>query len=519
MAGYTETELKLQVTDPGIWEELLSAELLAAADQPPVTRVLEAWYYDTADQALQRGRLAYRVRREGEQWVATVKGDGQSAGGLHCRQEWNVAVADAVPDVEPFMTTPVGSRLRQTIGEAELLPLLTTRFQRRIVTISTADGSQVEVAADQGEIIVPETDRREPILEVELELKQGRPAALLRLGAELSRRFPLLPEPKSKFYRGLVLAGLAGREAQEPPRPVSLAGGDSLGACLERLMPELVQQVLAAQGEFLRQPEEPEALHELRIALRRLRSLLSFIQSLLPSEEYDRHKKALCQWGQELGPLREIDVLQTEWREILQQIKPSGKSELEQLLALERRRQAGILQSSLGIGRATPLLLDLWGWLLESPWQHSPQRKMRLDEFVTGRLQQWLKRIIRLEKKLAVTEEFSLHRMRIRGKKLYYGLECFQPILDKRARHLADRLEILQRKLGYLHDAQFSEPFFSGLLGPEASREICRDAGIVIGWQGRKVLRVRRKARKSWEKFHSAARLWLKDKKISRQSV
>ncbi|MEN6566410.1 MAG: CYTH and CHAD domain-containing protein [Veillonellales bacterium] len=387
MAVYTETELKLQVTAPGIWDELLTSPLLAAADaEPAVTQSLEARYYDTANQALQQSRLAYRVRREGERWVATVKGDGMSAGGLHCRQEWNVAVEDDAPDIEPFMATPVGFRLRQAVGGAELLPLFITRFQRRIFNISTADGSRIEAAADRGEIVAGETERREPILEVELELKQGQPTVLLQLGAELSRRFPLLPEPKSKYYRGLVLAGLARREDGKSHPPVRLADSDPLGSCLERIMPERVQQVLAVQTEFLRRPKEPEALHELQTALRRLCSLLAFIQPLLPPKEYIRHKAALQQWDRELEPLRKIEELWTEWRSICRQ---TG-NELEQVLALEHHRQAERLAASLAAGRTTPLLLELWGWLLKSPWQNSLSSEVSLDTFVKQRLPQWL---------------------------------------------------------------------------------------------------------------------------------
>jgi inorganic triphosphatase YgiF len=93
-------ELKLRLLDPDAWGALLSHPLLDLHALSPVP--MDAVYFDTADGALNSAGIAYRVRREGERWIATVKGVGTSAGGLHQRPEWTVVVEEDKPSPQVF---------------------------------------------------------------------------------------------------------------------------------------------------------------------------------------------------------------------------------------------------------------------------------------------------------------------------------------------------------------------------------------------------------------------------------
>jgi inorganic triphosphatase YgiF len=200
-----ETELKLRLNDPESLNGIL-AFLKGRASHELREERLKTTYYDTFDYRLLKSGLSYRLRVSAAGIMATVKADGQNDGRIHRRLEFNVPVSEDMPDIELFNKTPVGERLLAAKGEEALIPICATAFLRRIVDFKEPDGSEIEVAVDCGEIIAAE--KTEPILEIELELKQGSDLALIRLGEELSRKFPLVIELESKLARALKLAGI-----------------------------------------------------------------------------------------------------------------------------------------------------------------------------------------------------------------------------------------------------------------------------------------------------------------------
>ena len=101
MGRKIEIELKLQILDKAMWENLpKSAWLrgLVVAESAKV-ETMEATYYDTPLRTLWKTGYAFRVRREGSNWMATLKGAGQSGGGLHQRREWNVPISGQEIDI------------------------------------------------------------------------------------------------------------------------------------------------------------------------------------------------------------------------------------------------------------------------------------------------------------------------------------------------------------------------------------------------------------------------------------
>ncbi|MEG6585402.1 CYTH domain-containing protein [Dendrosporobacter sp. 1207_IL3150] len=209
--GNCEIELKLQVVDASEWDNIIKLQDLHEFIKPDRTRneTLEARYYDTVTGHLRKKGLAFRIRREQGEWVATIKGGGQSDGGLHSRMEYNKIIAQPNPDLAIFDDTDIGGSIKKIVGANELRAIMITRFERNIKIIE-ADDAVIELAADKGDIIAGE--RHAPILEVELELKRGNPVALFKAGARLAECFSLVLEPRSKFVRGLELAGLGSFE-------------------------------------------------------------------------------------------------------------------------------------------------------------------------------------------------------------------------------------------------------------------------------------------------------------------
>jgi triphosphatase len=203
-----ETELKLTVHAHEL-PQLLAHPLLAA--QAPHSETLGNTYFDTPALALMHQRIAVRERLQAGQTLLTVKTAGHSSAGLSRRPEWEAPTTPGHFNFAALVDDP--ALAQQLMGLAgELVPVFETHFRRRSWRLDV-QGAVVEVALDQGWIKAPtRTDTpAEPILELELELKQGPEHALLALAHSLSLGAPgsdplkLVPSDRSKAERGYVL--------------------------------------------------------------------------------------------------------------------------------------------------------------------------------------------------------------------------------------------------------------------------------------------------------------------------
>ncbi|WP_233882994.1 CYTH domain-containing protein [Paraburkholderia flagellata] len=170
---------------------------------------LENVYFDTPALALARAKSALRLRRAPEGWLQTFKTVGVAQNGLHARHEWEMQVAGEALEIDRLLheCDEAGVSTALSDAAANLIPLFRTDFTRTLWTLDV-DGTQVEAAIDQGEVIadVNGETRRAPICEIELELKAGDEAALHALAAELAQALPgLAPDDISKAQRGYKL--------------------------------------------------------------------------------------------------------------------------------------------------------------------------------------------------------------------------------------------------------------------------------------------------------------------------
>ncbi|WP_426395204.1 CYTH domain-containing protein [Ralstonia sp. R-29] len=172
-----EIELKLAVS-AGTHDVLVG--WLDANAQPGGSVELANVYYDTPDQALARQRAALRVRRQGKQWLQTLKtaGEAGAKGGLSARHEWEVPLNDDMLSVDAFAAHHAAEAADYVRPHAaELAPLFRTDFTRSLWHV-VADGGEIEIALDAGAILIPGTNAREPIDELELEWKPAAGSTL-----------------------------------------------------------------------------------------------------------------------------------------------------------------------------------------------------------------------------------------------------------------------------------------------------------------------------------------------------
>ncbi|MDO4745142.1 MAG: CYTH domain-containing protein [Bacillota bacterium] len=199
-----EIELKYRIPTTEIADELWRDKLFFHLEEEGSREEMcfDAKYYDTEDWALSKEEMAYRVRKEGHSWVASLKWKGHTEGALHVREELNVPVTDAAADPKVFRDSEIGKHLNEVIGDRDLICQLETKYLRKRFRIDTGEGIY-ELSLDDGWIITPYGSDR--ILEVELELFSGETDELEKLGASICERYGLEKEERSKYARGLEL--------------------------------------------------------------------------------------------------------------------------------------------------------------------------------------------------------------------------------------------------------------------------------------------------------------------------
>ncbi|AFM00413.1 hypothetical protein Desde_2029 [Desulfitobacterium dehalogenans ATCC 51507] len=205
---FQEIELKLKIHNPQLGERILEDPLIRelSRNTRPQVKEYETTYYDTWGHQLINHQVCYRIRSSAGEYTATIKGLGSSQSGLSIRREWNRKLSENIPTLEPFKDLAIGQELGNFVRDEELLPIFVTRFKRTALDLTCQDGSHIELALDVGEIEAE--SKREPICELELELKSGQIENVLKLGEVLSEVYRLKPEEQSKYQRGMILAGI-----------------------------------------------------------------------------------------------------------------------------------------------------------------------------------------------------------------------------------------------------------------------------------------------------------------------
>ncbi|HBP37859.1 MAG TPA: hypothetical protein DD640_03805 [Clostridiales bacterium] len=215
-----ETELKLRFTHPDGPGRLLDDPWFHQLVMPDssVDTDMFSRYFDTPDQILTSRQTLLRIRKEGDRNTVTVKLGVKADNGLHQRLEWTVELPDGDWPAEPetgldinwFQKYAVSDgdpddQLRMILEMIEGRPLVEicqARFIRKAYDVGFGS-TLMELALDQGEISAGSL--ADAISELEVELKEGDVRDLIALGAELIRRYDLVPEPQSKYSRCLEL--------------------------------------------------------------------------------------------------------------------------------------------------------------------------------------------------------------------------------------------------------------------------------------------------------------------------
>jgi triphosphatase len=425
---------------------------------------LVSTYYDTIDRQLRQRGLVLRVRERNGRFVQTVKSDGDDESGALARGEWE----DPIPGPRPTADAPESGHFLTSDIADELVPLFRTEVSRDAIELSPTPGTRIEAAVDRGEIVAPKRAAREPISEVELELKRGTSAALYDVALDLLAVTPLRLEPRSKAERGYRLAADASRrfaaahfEAAE--LDLKMSGDTALQrigiACLERIL----------RNEAAVRRRSAEGVHQMRVAVRWLRAILSAVAPMLPREQRRRASRELRWLANKLGPARNLDVFRSALltRAPARLIEPAQQRALSAALATQRRAAYRVAVDAIRSPRYTGLMLRLLRWFDGNEWR-ADERSQALREPIGALAVEILDRRIetvrRRSEHFAHQDPAERHRLRIALKKLRYASEALATLYEPEAvRPFVRRLKQLQDDLGEINDVRVAHEIVTEL--------------------------------------------------------
>ena len=474
---------------------------------------LEALYYDSPAGALWRRGIVLRVRREGGHWIQSVKLAGGARGGAHRRIELEQPLADARPDLVAVPDAEIAARIARALGRAALVPAFRVEVERRRCEVSPSPGVRIEVALDRGAIRAGR--RRAVVSEVELELREGGEADLYAFALELAGRHLLRLDPRSKAERGYALA--AG--AEPPPRHAPL-GVVRRGARALEALQTVGWHCLAhfeANLTGARAGRDPEYLHQVRVALRRLNAALRVFGPLFPEGASAQPLASLRAVARALGPARDWDVFAAELLAAAARRFPGhrGLHALVTAVARLRARTHNAARRAIGSRRTTLAVLGFARWLAAARWLEDlpPERRATwhgpVRPVARAMLERAHRRVLRRGRRIARRDAAQLHRLRIAAKRLRYAAGFFAPVFGRaKAEPMLRVLGELQDLLGELNDCTVAPAMLAETRRLARGPLVGEACDMLEHWLAARAAQRRRRLAKQWKAFRRAPSFW-----------
>ena len=271
-------------------------------------------------------------------------------------------------------------------------------------------------------------------------------------------------------------------------------------------LPWQVYYVSKLWQKILLRGAEKTLMRQLRVKLRRLRSLLTLCKPLLPQEEATHWQEVLKSRTNLLSDVREYDVALHTCSRL-----KSGQEQDEtvpQLTALLQKLRAAAAQKALRNLKINHLTLELSQLLL---WLYSvpqPVKELTMAEFLSHRFGVWYDKLLELPEKYPDLRDMEqLHRIRIKLKRFRYALQSV-PELAAEPRLLRS-LKYLQDTLGLLHDDYINSLLVRQLLAANSKNTDLRyEAALFSGWEQAKADAALEALPAQWEAFSELLRQW-----------
>ena len=433
-------------------------------------------YADTQDRFFERSGYALRLRRSEERLVAGLE---PVRAGLLAFADVEVA-SEAVGDLARA-SEPLGERVRAVAGPRRLRAVAHARTRREAFRLrlegrpcATVEIEEIDARRTAGgsstlfaRVVISATEQGDPALSsfvVVMESACGLSPADRTVGEAVLRRLGVAAPPP--FVPGATAV------------PSHAPTGALAYAVIRRHL-----------GAFLRNEPgtrlgaDPEVLHDMRVASRRLRAAFALFAEALPARAPSLRRR-LGRIGRALGEVRDLDVQAEQLGEFLNEGPVAERLALEAYLAAvavqrdgARRRMLRVLDSR-GYGR---LVESLMAFVEREPRRRPPAARLPALASAPDRILSRHRRSRRIGDRLAPDSPAAdWHKLRIELKRLRYAIEFHGELYGEKARRVIETLTGLQDLLGLHQDAQVAMAHLEDVCGARGKR-LPRGAGFVMG--------------------------------------
>jgi triphosphatase len=443
---------------PGLSMEADDQWTITAMAHPP-RRLIDS-YLDTGDWRMARAGFVVRTRRRGRHDEINLKAARSAEAG-------NIQVLEATEELPDAGVAaleadgPVGRRIHAVAGQQPLRPVLQVRTRRTPFSLHIDGVEAAEIALDDTEIVVGNGQRPMQLRRVEVEVIPQWAEVVAPIVQQLQSACGLRPATLSKFEAGLLARGVV------IPGPPDLGSTDIEP---ESTLGELAYAVLRRQLSELRarEPgtrlgEDPEELHDMRVATRRLRAALDLFVEVLPIRA--RNFRVELGWlADVLGAVRDLDVQLLAQAAMVEPGQHELWADLTALLHREREAVRADLLAALDSVRWERLKSGMAAMVQQGPNRRSTATRLpalaAVPDLIGSRHASVVKAARRAKRS---GEAADFHRLRIRAKRLRYSLEFSSELYGGRTRRYTRQLAKLQNQLGLLQDAEVAANRLSDL--------------------------------------------------------
>jgi CHAD domain-containing protein len=296
---------------------------------------------------------------------------------------------------------------------------------------------------------------------------------------------------------------------------------------LAHILGHLTDVILAHAPQAARPGDgRPEAVHQMRVAVRRARSAIAIFRPALAPGALDSINDGLRALGRRLGPTRDWDVFAGETIPAIQHALPGDERLATLTTAVARRQRAHQKELADYLAGAEFRLLGInLAWFAAARGWHAPPRDVAGDgtgdgtgdaaeaapkdlvTFADSVLQQRWKKLLSAGRRIETLDVAALHALRLRAKRARYAAEMFAALHDaKAAQRFIDRLSVLQQRLGVLNDGAVASHLLLELGG--AGGRHAYAAGLIAGFLAARAERIRPRIIKAFERVRRVDAYW-----------
>tara|TARA_R110002096_G_scaffold316010_14_gene510414 strand:+ start:4488 stop:6074 length:1587 start_codon:yes stop_codon:yes gene_type:complete len=519
--GSKETELKLTCRSEDIAKILGLSYVAEHLRYEPEHCELASRYFDTPDCALNEEDVELRIRREGDRWIQTMKVAEQpgDALGVYERMEYDAEVDDAELNLDLLPAQNGHGKLpvHKSKIQKKLQPVFETKISRTLHDLEI-QGDLVEMVVDEGEVSAG--GKVTALCQIELELKRGRPETLYEVASQLAKQVPVRlgsPRKADVGYR------LLNHREPEPQKitPLKFRAKIPVEEAFLAILTNCLELIRGNEAAIL-EGRNIDAVHQMRIGLRRLKSLFSVFSIAIPKRITAPFKERLDVIGVPLGVARDWDVFVEERLRPMLSEFPEEKlfSDLQKVANRKRgyayrKLRNAILSREYG---ATIIELNLWivkqGWRGEMSKKELKALNRPVRSMAATILEKAHQGVMEQAGSLDLATDEEWHKLRLAIKKQRYTVDFFQSCFPgKPAKSYGKAARRLQDHLGKLNDVANASAHLEELAGQDEASPTHMVAIAFRGWQSRERTLLRDGIVEKWKAFATAPKFWTTPKK------